>query len=128
AATDRNAWKKIPDAIRRELIASGEERAAEDWEHLKATLILDYVRKGDRRSYQDPHFRRRTRLHDIVLAECAEGRGRFIDAIADNLWLTCEESYWGWPAHLYLQTAGDGLPDITEPTVDLGVGETAGHL
>lgn len=128
AATDRNAWEKIPDAIRRELVARGEERAAEDWEHLKATLILDYVRKGDRRSYQDPHFRRRTRLHDIVLAECAEGRGRFIDAIADNLWLTCEESYWGWPAHLYLQTAGDGLPDITEPTVDLGVGETVGHL
>lgn len=125
---DRAAWGKIPEATRRELIARGEERAAEDWEHLKATLILDYVRHGDRRSYQDPSFRRRTRLHDIVLAECAEGQGRFIDAIADNLWLTCEESYWGWPAHLFIQAAGDGLPDCHEPTVDLGVGETVGHL
>lgn len=128
AASDRQAWEKIPAAVRQTLIARGEERAAEDWEHLKATLILDYARHGDRRSYQDPHFRRRTRLHDIVLAECAEGQGRFLDAIADNLWLTCEESYWGWPAHLEIQAAGAGLPDCHEPTVDLGVGETAGHL
>ncbi|MFM1851077.1 MAG: hypothetical protein RIS54_761 [Verrucomicrobiota bacterium] len=128
AARDRAAWEQIPAATRAALIATGEERAAEDWEHLKATLILDYARKGDRRSYQDPHFRRRTRLHDLVLAECAEGRGRFLDAIADNLWLTCEESYWGWPAHLEIQAAGAGLPDCHEPTVDLGVGETAGHL
>lgn len=128
AATDRHAWVKLPDATRQELIARGDARATEDWEHLKATFILDYVRKGDRNSYQDPHFRRRTRLHDLVLAECAEGQGRFLDAIADNLWLTCEESYWGWPAHLIMQAAGAGLPDCHEPTVDLGVGETVGHL
>lgn len=128
AASNRSAWEKIPAPVRRELIDRGAERAAEDWEHLKATLLLDYARSGDRNSYQNPHFRRRTRLHDLVLAECAEGRGRFIDAIADNLWLTCEESYWGWPAHLEIQAAGAGLPDCHEPTVDLGVGETVGHL
>lgn len=128
AANDRTAWEKNPIAERRQLIATGEARAAEDWEHLTATLILDFKRKGDRRSYQDPHFRRRTRLHDLVLAECAEGRGRFMDAIADNVWLTCEETFWGWPAHLDEQQAGRELPDIAEPIVDLGVGESAALL
>jgi len=128
AANDRTAWEKIPATERRQLIATGEARAAEDWEHLTATLILDFKRKGDRRSYQDPHFRRRTRLHDLVLAECAEGRGRFMDAIADHVWLTCEETFWGWPAHLDEQQAGRELPDIAEPIVDLGVGESAALL
>ncbi|MCB1104942.1 MAG: hypothetical protein KDK74_09440, partial [Cephaloticoccus sp.] len=65
AASDRAAWEKIPAPVRRELIDRGAERAAEDWEHLKATLLLDYARSGDRNSYQNPHFRRRTRLHDL---------------------------------------------------------------
>lgn len=128
AAGDRPAWQALPAATREAWIARGAARAAEPWEHLTATRMLDFVRRGDRRSFQDPHFRRRTRLHDLVLAECAEGAGRFLDAIADQVWLTCEESYWGWPAHLSLQQAGPGLVDPDEPTVDLGVGESAALL
>lgn len=128
AHADRTAWEKIPAEVRRQLIATGEARATEAWEHLTATLILDYKRRGDRDSYQNPHFRRRTRLHDLVLAECAEGNGRFLDTIADNVWLTCEETFWGWPAHLDEQRAGRDLPDIAEPVVDLGVGESAALL
>ncbi|MCC6416331.1 MAG: heparinase II/III family protein [Opitutaceae bacterium] len=128
AAADRAAWEKIPPATRTALIQRGEQRAAEDWEHLRATLTLAFVRHGNRRDYETLHFRRRSRLHDLVLAECAEGRGRFLDAIGDNLWLTCEETYWGLPAHLSIQAAGFGLPDTTEPTVDLFAAETAALL
>lgn len=125
AASDRTAWESLSAATRAALIAAGECRVGEEWEHLTASLILDYKRKGDRSSYQAPHFRRRTRLQELVLAECAEGRGRFLAAIADNVWLTCEETFWGWPAHLDEQKAGRELPDIAEPIVDLGVGESA---
>ena len=57
-----------------------------------------------------------------------EGQGRFLDDIINGIWLTCEETYWGVPAHLNMQRAGAGLPDIEEPTVDLFVGETANLL
>jgi hypothetical protein len=59
-----------------------------------------------------------------VLAECLEGKGRFMDDIANGIWLICEESFWGAPAHLYMQKAGPGLPDITDPVIELFGAET----
>jgi hypothetical protein len=72
--------------------------------------------------------RRRNRLQALVIAECVEGKGRFLDEIANGLWLTCEETFWGLPAHLGAQKAGVGFPDATKPIVDLFAAETASLL
>ena len=39
-------------------------------------------------------------LQRLILAECLEGKGRFVDDIANGVWLICEETFWGAPAHL----------------------------
>jgi len=90
--------------------------------------FLDYVRDGNRRRYEKLLFSRRGKLVLLVLGELLEGHGRFTDAIADGLWLICEESYWGVPAHVGAQKRGAGLPDVTEPTVDLFAAETGALL
>lgn len=124
-AADRTSWTGLAEATRERLIADGETVAAEPWQVIPATRFLDYMRNGDRRSYQTPWAERRNRLKALVLAECAEGEGRFLDPITDGLWLLFEESSWAYPAHIFMQRAGSDLPDATEPIVDLGVGETA---
>ena len=126
--TDRPAWDGLSVPIRTALLAAGEKRLGEPWEILRASVQLGFVRTGNRTDFEAPHAARRARLSDLVFAECVENRGRFLDAIADGLWLICEETYWGGAAHLFMQRRGLGLPDVTEPTVDLGVGETAGLL
>ena len=126
--TDRPAWDGLSVPIRTALLAAGEKRLGEPWEILRASVQLGFVRTGNRTDFEAPHAARRARLSDPVFAECVENRGRFLDAIADGLWLICEETYWGGAAHLFMQRRGLGLPDVTEPTVDLGVGETAGLL
>lgn len=125
---DRSAWDGLPAALRKTLIAGGESRLGEPWEILRVSVQLGFVRTGNRSDFEAPHAARRHRLGDLVLAECAENRGRFLDAIADGAWLICEESFWGGAAHLFMQQRGLGLPDVTEPTFDLGVGETAALL
>lgn len=125
---DRPAWDGLSTQIRSALIAAGEKRLGESWEILRASVQLGFVRTGNRSDFEAPHAARRSRLSDLVFAECVENRGRFLDAIADGLWLICEETYWGGAAHLFMQKRGIGLPDVTEPTFDLGVGETAGLL
>src|SRR5262249_49380110 len=50
------------------------------------------------------------------------------DEIVNGIWLTCEETFWGVPAHLGAQKAGTGLPDVAEPIVDLFAAETASLL
>lgn len=125
---ERAAWETLPADLRAAMIATGEKRLTESWEVLRVSVQLGYVRRGNRSDFETLQFARRNRLHDLVLAECAEHRGRFLDAIADGVWLLCEESSWSLAACLFMQRRGDGLPDITEPVVDLIVGETAALL
>ena len=123
-AGERAAWAKMPTAAREAAVRRAEDMAGEPWPSLPATLFLEFKREGNRTRYEAVRSARRNRIRALALAECLEGRGRFLDPLLDGLWLTCEETYWGIPAHLYLQGAGPGLPDVAEPTVDLFAADT----
>ena len=86
---------------------------------------MKYARIGNRDQYEAPYFVRRDILGTLVIAECVEGKGRFLDAITNAVWSICEESSWVLPAHINAQRAGSGLPDTSEPVVDLFDAETA---
>jgi hypothetical protein len=124
-AGERAAWEALAPALREGLVAAGEEAAARPWPALSATGFLDYRRTGDRARYEALHHGRREILAALVLAECAEGRGRFLDPVADAVWSLCEESFWGVPAH---NDAEDPLPDVERPIFDLFAGETGALL
>ncbi len=126
--TDRASWEALPTAARMNLVAAGEARLGFAWPPLSATLFLNYQRIGDRRLYELEHFERRAALTDLVLAECIENQGRFLDDIVNGIWAICEESFWGVPAHIGHQRAGNTLPDTSEAIVDLFAAETAALL
>ncbi len=137
---DRDQWKPfptwsepggfaaIPRAVREAQIRRGEEALSGNWAPLPATVFLDFVRNGNRSRYEDLSFGRRTRLADLVLAEVLERKGRFMDEIVNGIWIICEESFWGVPAHVGVQRLGSGLPDTTDPVVDLFAAETGALL
>jgi len=126
--SERQAWEGVSESVRKDLIANGEEYLGYDWPDLPGTLFLEYARNGNRSRYEREHFARRTALTHLITAECVEGKGRFLDDIANGVWAICEESFWGVPAHVGAQKAGSGLPDPTEPIVDLFAAETGESL
>ncbi len=125
---DRDVWQSLPKAVRQAHIAQGEELLGFSYPALPATLFLQYQRIGDREQFQTLHFLRRGVIASLVLAECVENEGRFLDDIVNGVWALCEETWWGVPAHVNRQRAGSGLPDATEPTVDLFAAETSNLL
>lgn len=125
---DRAAWEALPATLRHLYIAQGEALIGYEWPALPATLFLQFARNGNRRNYEIPHFERRGRLNELVLAECMENQGRFLDDITNGIWAICEESFWGVPAHIGRQAAGRGLPDTREVIVDLFAAETGALL
>ncbi|MFH1568344.1 MAG: hypothetical protein ABIL09_10150 [Gemmatimonadota bacterium] len=127
-AGDRAAWEALPEPARRAHLERGERLLGHAWPALPAALFLEFARNGNRRRYEAPRDARRAALCDLVVAECMEGRGRFLDDIVNGIWTTCEETYWGVPAHVNMQRAGRGLPDAAEPTVDLFAAETGALL
>ena len=127
-ASEREKWALIPENIRRAFINLGNEYLDKPVPSLPATLYLEYQRIGNRSNYQDIWYQRRKMLHCLVLAECMEGKRRFLDSIANAVWAICEESSWTWPAHVGAQKAGVDLPDTTEPVVALFSAQTANSL
>jgi hypothetical protein len=118
-------WAKVPEAVRAAHVRLAQKSLGADWPAPKASVFLDFVRDGNRTRYESVSFGRRVRLADAVLAEAIEAKGRFLDEIVDGVWTICEESFWGVPAHVGAQKRGPGLPDVTEPVVDLFAAETA---
>ena len=125
---EREPWEALPESVRDGYVADGEEAQGREWPVLLAERYLDFARDGNRSRYEGVYFARRGMLGSLVIAECMEGKGRFLDAIANGIWLICEESSWCVPAHINAQKVGSGLPDTTEPIVDLFAAETSALL
>lgn len=125
---DPAGFSTVPVQTRQEIIREGEKFLHTSWPALPATTFLEFVRNGNRTDYEALSFGRRKQLAALVLAEVFERKGRFIDQIINGIWAISEESFWGVPAHLNLQKAGHGLPDVADPVVDLFAAETAQEL
>jgi hypothetical protein len=142
-AAIREVWNSLPSEVRARLVSDGEAAKAKPWEPIPATMFLEFYRSGSKEPYQGTSFARRDRLASLVLAECAEGKGRFLDEIVNGIWAIAEESFWGNSPSTWVQASLEdqqrysdaelrkirtNLPDITRPGVDLWVAETAGLL
>jgi hypothetical protein len=125
---DRAGWEGLPAEVRRGLVVSAEAQLGAPWPSLLASSFLEFVRNGNRSRFQNVRSARRNRLGDLVIGECVEAKGRFLDEIANGIWLTAEETWWGVPAHTGGQRVGRGLPDITDIYVDLFAAETSSLL
>ncbi|MDX9881649.1 MAG: heparinase II/III family protein [Prolixibacteraceae bacterium] len=126
AYPDRSFWSSVPDELAKPYIVNAEKYLEYDWPSVKATDYLEFIRSGDRR--QEVFGAPKTALLSLMMGELIEGKGRFIDQIVNGVWFYCEQSWWGWSAHLYLQKAPGGLPDANDRTIDLGVGDMANIL
>lgn len=123
AYNDRDFWDKLPGNLREQYILNAEEKLNYNWPVVKATDYLEIIRSGDRR--QSVYAAPRSALLALVMGELIEGKGRFMDQIINGAWYYCEQTWWGWSAHL---PEPRGLPDIKDPSIDLGVGEIANIL
>lgn len=124
AYEDRGGWEKIPAGYRKAWIADGEKMLNYKWQTVPASAYIEFVRTGNRDTMQNVNSQNTGALRKLVLAELAEGKGRFLNQIIDGSWSICEMTSWALSAHLPIQKAGAGLPDVNEPIIDLGVGIT----
>ncbi len=115
---DRGFWDQLPEILKKQYIAEAEKYLKYDWPAVKATDYLEFIRSGDRR--QSAYAAPRAALLASVMGELIEGKGRFMDQIVNGVWYYSEQTWWGWSAHL---PSPRGLPDIKNPSIDLGVGE-----
>jgi hypothetical protein len=120
--------QQIPASDKETIIAEADDQNQNVWPTLEVTQYLDFVKNGNRDHYERSVSNRRGRLEKLVMAELFANNSKYINQIANGLWLTLEESTWVYPAHIYIQKAGSGLPDPEEPVIDLFAAEAANQI
>lgn len=113
-AGDRAAWQKILErkkvkTVAEQTIARAEKLLDEPVPQLPASVFMQFLRQFNRINYEEIYFQRRNNMKTLILAECFEYKGRFIEKIIDYLYATCEEYSWNLPSHLLYKTR-DPLP------------------
>ena len=125
AYNDRKGWDELLGEDKAFVISKGEEYLKYEWKTVPASAYLAYERTGERGVMESPFQANRIALNALMMAELAEGKGRFIDQIVNGAWLTCQMPSWVLSAHLPRQATHRSLPDPRHQIIDLvsaGVG------
>ncbi len=128
--SDRDKWEALPSELSTALVQKGEEALKEPWSELLISDFREFSKSGNRVRFENKYFPRRRKLNNLVMAECVENKGRFVDAILDGLYLILEESTWCLPPHnSYIRDAKqEPMPDVTRPIIDLFDAESGAEV
>ncbi|QHQ60888.1 hypothetical protein Ana3638_09005 [Anaerocolumna sedimenticola] len=126
---NRESWEALPQKLKKDLLTWGEKHLGYEYPWIPATRYMEFCRIGNRANFESLYFARRRALNALVMAECTEGKGKFLDEIINGIMSICEESGWQLPAHNH---NGKGefecLPDNSNPVMDLFACETGAQL
>lgn len=129
AYSDREGWNSLlNDEDRQTLIKAGEKMLDYKWQVIRATDYLEYERSGERNIMQNPYEANRKAINVLMMAELAEGKGRFIDQLINGAFFSCEMTSWVLSAHLPRQSTKRSMPDWREQIIDLGSGNYGSML
>ena len=125
--SDRPAWNRVVSDKRLANITSEIRKLADKVQkspipELKASEFALYRQTGNRNIYEEKYFAVRHNLEMLVLAECLEGKGKYINRIVDYIWAICSEPCWTIPAHAW--DNDDVLPSYKYTRNDLFATQT----
>ena len=125
---DRESWDKLLGGHKSYLVSAGEKYLDFQWQNVTAVSYLAYERTGERASMENPLKQNRIALNTLMLAELAEGKGRFVDQLINGAWHIAHMPSWVLSAHLPRQRTGRSLPDPSEQIIDLGSGALGAQM
>ena len=123
---DRAGWDTLFGGEKQAIIEAAEPLLDYQWQVVRATDYLDYERSGNRNTMQKPYNRNINVMCNLLVAELAEGRGRFVNDLINGAMYFCEMTSWAESAHLSAyQKSKRALPDYRESILELRQGDVA---
>ena len=126
--SDRDGWDAFLGTFKDDYIRRGEKLLDYQWQVMKATDYLAFERTGDRSIMEKPFGANNNAIASLLMAELAEGKGRFIDQLINGVFHTCEMTSWAPAAHLVIQPSSRSLPTYDYHVIDLVSGDLGGSL
>lgn len=127
AYSDRQGWDNLLGEEKSILIKRGESKLKFKWQLTTAMDYIEFEKDGDRKHIKAENADRGA-LSALIMAELAEGKGRFIPQIIDGLFFYAEKSTWQYAVHTSRQKSHRHLPDPEERYISLGAANTASTI
>lgn len=128
AYADRAGWDAFLGEYKDAYIRRGEKLLDYQWQVVKATDYLAFERSGNRKVMEDIFDANNRAIANLLLAELAEGKGRFTDQLINGVFHACEMTSWALSAHIVVQPSHRSLPAYDYPVIDLVSGDLGGLL
>ncbi len=123
--SDRDFWQRVADSPQYRSEVKGAERVNQQpFASLPDDLYLEYSQVGNRTHYESVYFAKLKAFRALVVAECIENKGRFIEAIQQGVQSYAADKTWVLPAH----DSGNQNFEGREITIDLFSSEVACEL
>lgn len=119
---DRDGWSTFFAGAEADVVAAGEHYLGFRWNSIPASAYLAYDRSGDRAPMELRMKENRIALNALLLAELAEGKGRFLPDLIDGVWQFCQYPGWVLSAHQFRQPSRKALPNPGYRFIDLNSG------
>ncbi|MDE6121989.1 MAG: heparinase, partial [Duncaniella dubosii] len=97
---DRDGWEAFLGDSRDTYIKRGEKALNHTWPRVKATDYLEFERSGNRIVMETPLNDNNNAVANLLMAELAEGKGRFIDQLINGVYAAAEMTSWALSAHI----------------------------
>ena len=93
AYSDRKGWDRLTGENKEKIVKNGNKLLRYQWQIIPATTYLEYEKTGNRKLYQ-PLEDNTDALTGLMLAELAEGKGRFLPQIINGLYYFATMPSW----------------------------------
>lgn len=127
AYEDREAWDKLSQGYKAQIIKRGEAALNYEWKLIKASEFLQCKVDGDRE-----HLRLDRELKgniaNLAIAEAVEGKGRFIPHLIDGILYEAERTTWQYAVHTDKQPSRRPLADPEDRYITNGAAATGGIM
>lgn len=123
AYSDRAGWDALLGDKKDYYIQRGEKALSHNWPRVKATDYLEFERSGNRTIMENPQNANNTAVADLLMAELAEGKGRFIDQLINGVYTAAEMTAWALSAHTPVQKSKRSIQAYDDPVIDLVAGD-----
>lgn len=128
AYADRTGWDNLFGQNKEKVIKNGEKFLNYEWKVVKASDYLEYERSGNRKVMENPFDANNQAIVQLLFAELAEGKGRFMDQLINGVFHSCEMTSWALSGHLVRQPDGRSLPAYDYDMIDLTAGDLGNML
>lgn len=120
---DREAWEKLLGKNKEPYIENGEKRLSYSWPRVNATDYLEFLRSGNRSGMESILAENNRAVTDLMLAELAEGKGRFVDQLINGVYAASEMTTWALSAHIPSRNNGNAIQPYDRHIIDLTAGD-----